>query len=281
MASAARPTSQRTPAPDAGTHRRSSGASWVAVRSSSDAFRDATGEPVDVAQRQVHLGELVVEPGGLLRGRQRPRAPGGVACEAIHLKRAVGDAGVRQGESGVLRERLLVERDGALDVLRILPPAHRVAALEIQLVRLEVLGRMRDGPGPLVTAGREIQRCDKLRRKSRSSSVRRSSARPRYWRFHTALAGGDVVEADVNLKTIVDGLASVPETMKLTPSSRPIRSIDPDCKRAGAFHRAARGEARPGSAERASPRAPHVVRPRRARASRRHLSPQMGAAPYG
>src|SRR5204862_4950021 len=105
-----------------------------------DALCCPAREAIRVSQRQVHFDELVVQTRGLLCRGYGPGRPRVIPRVAVHLQRGVRDATVGEGKTGVLGQSLLVQPDGGLDVLRVLLSSHRVAALEVELVRFEVLG---------------------------------------------------------------------------------------------------------------------------------------------
>src|SRR6266849_4427694 len=108
----------------------------------------------------MNLGQIVVQSLGLLGRCQGLLRPETVFLLVIHSEASIGNARIRQREPSVLSQRLLVVVDGRLNVLHILLAAHRAATLQVQVIGLNILCRMRRGASRLFAGGLESQSFD-------------------------------------------------------------------------------------------------------------------------
>src|SRR4029077_1867388 len=108
----------------------------------------------------MNLGQIVVQPLGLLGRGQSLLRPETIFLLLIHNQASVSYAGISDREARVLFQRLFVVVNGSLDVLDVLLAAHGAAALQVQVVSLNILSRMRGGPSGLFAGGLESQSFD-------------------------------------------------------------------------------------------------------------------------
>ena len=120
-----------------------------------------TGSAVSAAQSEVNLRQTAVELLRLLRRGESFVCPEAVFFHAVHSQAGVSDAAIRQREIGILGDRLVEIVERSLNVFALMA-AQGVSAVQVKVIRSNVVGGPRSSAGHFVTGRIDVQSGNEL-----------------------------------------------------------------------------------------------------------------------
>src|SRR5579863_976314 len=105
----------------------------------------------------MHFGKIRIDELGLLGGSKSLLGKESIFAVAVEAQVGVGNAGIGQGEIGVLLEGALHQVNSGFGIAAAFLATQCVAALQVEIVGRHVFGGMETATGDFFAAGLEVE----------------------------------------------------------------------------------------------------------------------------